>query len=202
MFKFWFIFTYLSVWDLGCGVGNTVCNFLMHFYLFIYLKKFFLGFSNFKIESVSSNKFKTWFIRWYMTFLDMKIYQLISFFNFSDANVFVYCCDFSAHAINIVTSDSKYDPEKCLAFQFDLTSKTWSLPFSESSLDIVTMIFVLSGRFNFSKQKVLIDYLCAAKGLKFLPTTLLFKVVKNKGLKICFKMKAFSKIYQSVAFKS
>lgn len=61
-----------------------------------------------------------------------------------DADLFVYGCDFSLTAIDIVKSHELYNEEKCLAFVCDIASDNLDLPVEESSLDIITMIFVLS----------------------------------------------------------
>lgn len=66
-----------------------------------------------------------------------------------DPSFFVYCCDFSSKAIDIVKSSastSEHGARVC-PFVFDLTSPNWastSFPCPLGSLDIVTMIFVLS----------------------------------------------------------
>ena len=59
-------------------------------------------------------------------------------------NSFVYCCDFSSKAIEIVKSNTEYDPKKCHAFVCDIASDNVEFPFPENSLDIILIIFVLS----------------------------------------------------------
>ena len=62
----------------------------------------------------------------------------------SNPNLMVYCCDFSSTAIALLKENPLYESKRCNAFVMDLTCDQWSLPFDESSLDVVTMIFVLS----------------------------------------------------------
>ncbi|CAG5119106.1 unnamed protein product [Candidula unifasciata] len=59
-------------------------------------------------------------------------------------NLFIYCCDFSAQAIDIVKAHPDYDESRCQAFVHDLTADDSEVPFPLESLDIVVMIFVLS----------------------------------------------------------
>lgn len=62
----------------------------------------------------------------------------------TDPNLFVYCCDFSSTAINILEENSAYDKSRCKAFVLDATQRDWETPFDEQSLDIVVLIYVLS----------------------------------------------------------
>ncbi|XP_008469465.1 methyltransferase-like protein isoform X2 [Diaphorina citri] len=58
-------------------------------------------------------------------------------------NVFVYGCDFSENAVNILKEHEEYKPDRCHAFVCDVTSEDWNPPFAPESLDIVLLIFVL-----------------------------------------------------------
>ncbi|XP_076755294.1 methyltransferase-like protein [Xylocopa sonorina] len=62
----------------------------------------------------------------------------------TDPNLFVYCCDFSAKAIDILKQNSAYDTSRCKAFILDVTQERWETPFEPGSLDIIVLIFVLS----------------------------------------------------------
>ncbi|XP_034948752.1 tRNA N(3)-methylcytidine methyltransferase METTL2 [Chelonus insularis] len=58
--------------------------------------------------------------------------------------LFVYGCDFSSTAVEILQQHKDYNPARCKAFVLDVTSETWNPPFEPASLDIVLLIFVLS----------------------------------------------------------
>lgn len=64
--------------------------------------------------------------------------------NVSNQNFFIYACDFSEAAISILKEHSLYDENRCSAFVCDVTSEDWDPPFKEETLDIATLIFVLS----------------------------------------------------------
>uniref|UniRef100_K6ZPB4 tRNA N(3)-cytidine methyltransferase n=1 Tax=Pan troglodytes TaxID=9598 RepID=K6ZPB4_PANTR len=62
----------------------------------------------------------------------------------NDPGLFVYCCDFSSTAIELVQTNSEYDPSRCFAFVHDLCDEEKSYPVPKGSLDIIILIFVLS----------------------------------------------------------
>ncbi|XP_016045730.1 tRNA N(3)-methylcytidine methyltransferase METTL2A isoform X1 [Erinaceus europaeus] len=62
----------------------------------------------------------------------------------NDPGLFVYCCDFSSTAIDLLQANSAYDPSRCLAFVHDLCDEEKSYPVPENTLDIIIFIFVLS----------------------------------------------------------
>ncbi|XP_065349368.1 tRNA N(3)-methylcytidine methyltransferase METTL6 [Cloeon dipterum] len=56
----------------------------------------------------------------------------------------VYACDFSSRAVEFVKKDARFDPEKITAFQADITADDLSANVPEGSVDVATLIFVLS----------------------------------------------------------
>ncbi|KAK9514398.1 hypothetical protein VZT92_027866 [Zoarces viviparus] len=61
-----------------------------------------------------------------------------------DSNIFVYACDFSPRAVEFVKLNPLYRPERCCAFQCDLTKDDLRGSVPEGSVDVATLIFVLS----------------------------------------------------------
>lgn len=58
-------------------------------------------------------------------------------------SIFVYCCDYSSKAVEIVRGNTSYDEDHCCAFVWDITDEaTKEIP--DESLDVVLCIFVLS----------------------------------------------------------
>ncbi|XP_048223241.1 tRNA N(3)-methylcytidine methyltransferase METTL2A isoform X2 [Perognathus longimembris pacificus] len=62
----------------------------------------------------------------------------------SDPGLFVYCCDFSSTAIELVRTHSDYDPSRCFAFVHNLCDEDQCYPIPKESLDVIVLIFVLS----------------------------------------------------------
>ncbi|XP_001376408.2 tRNA N(3)-methylcytidine methyltransferase METTL2A isoform X1 [Monodelphis domestica] len=62
----------------------------------------------------------------------------------NDPGLFVYCCDFSTTAVDLVQTNSEYDPSRCFAFVHDLCDEEKSYPMPRESLDVIILIFVLS----------------------------------------------------------
>lgn len=59
-------------------------------------------------------------------------------------NYFIYACDFSNRAVEFVKKNELYDESRIKAFQCDITTETIFADIQEESVDIITMIFVLS----------------------------------------------------------
>jgi len=59
-------------------------------------------------------------------------------------NLFVYACDFSPRAVDFVKAHAKYNESVCSAFQCDLSQQSLTDHITESSLDVVSLLFVLS----------------------------------------------------------
>jgi len=62
----------------------------------------------------------------------------------NDSGLFIYCCDLSETAIQLVKDHEDYKGGRCHAFVCDVSQPEADLPFPDDSLDIVILIFVLS----------------------------------------------------------
>uniref|UniRef100_A0A8D3CBM0 tRNA N(3)-cytidine methyltransferase n=1 Tax=Scophthalmus maximus TaxID=52904 RepID=A0A8D3CBM0_SCOMX len=62
----------------------------------------------------------------------------------NDPGLFVYCCDFSSTAVELVKTNPEYDPERCFAFVHDLSDVEADYPVPDGTLDVIVLIFVLS----------------------------------------------------------
>lgn len=82
-------------------------------------------------------------------------------------NYFIYACDFSPRAVDFVKNNELYDPAKMKAFVCDITKPDIFNEIAPESLDIITMIFVLSAIHPDNFQQV---------------AEVLFKLLKPNGM--------------------
>ncbi|XP_041367405.1 tRNA N(3)-methylcytidine methyltransferase METTL6-like [Gigantopelta aegis] len=61
-----------------------------------------------------------------------------------DSNLFIYACDFSKRAVQFVTEHPLFDSTRCVVFLCDITEDDLCVNVPPSSVDVVSMIFVLS----------------------------------------------------------
>ncbi|XP_073330438.1 tRNA N(3)-methylcytidine methyltransferase METTL8, mitochondrial isoform X2 [Pagrus major] len=61
-----------------------------------------------------------------------------------EMDAFLYCCDFSPCAIQLVKDHPDYDDSVCHAFVHDVCEEMASFPFPPHSLDVILAVFVLS----------------------------------------------------------
>jgi len=61
----------------------------------------------------------------------------------SSPDLVIYCCDLSSTAVNLVKEHPSYKGRRCYSWVCDVT-QDWNAPFTENSLDVITLIFVLS----------------------------------------------------------
>ncbi|XP_010635798.1 tRNA N(3)-methylcytidine methyltransferase METTL2A [Fukomys damarensis] len=73
----------------------------------------------------------------------------------NDPGLFVYCCDFSSAAVELVQTNSEYNPSRCFAFVHDLCDEDQSYPVPENSIDVIVLIFVLSAIVPDKMQKAI-----------------------------------------------
>ncbi|XP_074194040.1 tRNA N(3)-cytidine methyltransferase METTL8, mitochondrial isoform X4 [Rhinolophus sinicus] len=57
---------------------------------------------------------------------------------------FLYCCDFSSGAVELVKSHSAYRAAQCCAFVHDVCDDGLPYPFPDGILDVILLVFVLS----------------------------------------------------------
>lgn len=73
-------------------------------------------------------------------------------------NYFIYACDFSARAIEFVKQHPLYDESMIKAFQCDITDETIFQTIADDSVDLISMIFVLSA-IHPSKFEIVFEHL-------------------------------------------
>ncbi|KAG8442870.1 hypothetical protein GDO86_011613 [Hymenochirus boettgeri] len=61
-----------------------------------------------------------------------------------DPRLFIYACDFSPRAVDFVKKNPAYSEDTCNVFQCDLTKDDLRDNIQENSVDVCTLIFVLS----------------------------------------------------------
>ncbi|XP_033762193.1 tRNA N(3)-methylcytidine methyltransferase METTL6-like [Pecten maximus] len=61
-----------------------------------------------------------------------------------DSSLYFHACDFSPRAVQFVKENPLYDPERCNVFQCDITTDPLTNHMPENSVNLVSMIFVLS----------------------------------------------------------
>ncbi|XP_078703704.1 tRNA N(3)-cytidine methyltransferase METTL6-like [Branchiostoma floridae x Branchiostoma belcheri] len=59
-------------------------------------------------------------------------------------SLFIHACDFSPRAVQFVKDNPQYNPDRCNAFQCDLTKDDLRASVPADSVDMATLIFVLS----------------------------------------------------------
>ncbi|KAJ3315146.1 Methyltransferase-like protein 6 [Boothiomyces sp. JEL0838] len=62
----------------------------------------------------------------------------------ANPELFIYCCDFSPKAIELVQQNSEYDPTRCKAFVCDMTTRDLLNEIEPNSIDLLSSIFCLS----------------------------------------------------------
>ncbi|KAL4222898.1 Methyltransferase-like protein 6 [Mactra antiquata] len=61
-----------------------------------------------------------------------------------EENIYFYACDFSKRAVDMVKENPLYDTERCSAFHCDITESELTENVEPDSVDLATLIFVLS----------------------------------------------------------
>jgi SAM-dependent methyltransferase len=62
----------------------------------------------------------------------------------NDPGLFVYGCDLSSTAVQLLKEHSDYEPSRCHAFVCDIADPDSTIPFPIGSIDVIICIFVLS----------------------------------------------------------
>ncbi|XP_058440875.1 serine/threonine-protein kinase tousled-like 2 isoform X3 [Marmota monax] len=73
----------------------------------------------------------------------------------NDPGLFVYCCDFSSTAVELVQTNSEYDSSRCFAFVHDFCDEDQNYPVPGDSVDVIILIFVLSAVLPDKMQKAI-----------------------------------------------
>ncbi|NWX50920.1 METL2 protein, partial [Steatornis caripensis] len=81
----------------------------------------------------------------------------------NDPGLFVYCCDFSTTAVDLVQNNAEYDSSRCFAFVHDLCNDQSPFPMPDESLDVVILIFVLSAILPEKMQSIVNRLSCLLK---------------------------------------
>ncbi|VDO93194.1 unnamed protein product [Soboliphyme baturini] len=68
------------------------------------------------------------------------IFPMLDYF----PKIFVYACDFSSNAIEYVKNNGSFDPKRCATFVCDLVESDLLRYLEKDSIDIVTMVYMLS----------------------------------------------------------
>ncbi|XP_011608093.1 tRNA N(3)-cytidine methyltransferase METTL8, mitochondrial isoform X1 [Takifugu rubripes] len=61
-----------------------------------------------------------------------------------ETDAFLFCCDFSPYAVQLVKAHPEYNESVCHAFVHDICEETACFPFPPQSLDVILAVFVLS----------------------------------------------------------
>ncbi|KAI8370458.1 S-adenosyl-L-methionine-dependent methyltransferase [Radiomyces spectabilis] len=61
-----------------------------------------------------------------------------------NSNIFIYACDFSKRAVDMVKSNEQYDESRCKAFVCDITADALTDNIPPETVDLVSAIFVFS----------------------------------------------------------
>ncbi|KNC75390.1 hypothetical protein SARC_12084 [Sphaeroforma arctica JP610] len=62
----------------------------------------------------------------------------------TNPHCYVYACDISQTAVGILREHERYNQKRCTGFVCDISNPEHDIPIEEGSLDVITMIFVLS----------------------------------------------------------